>query len=216
MFKTMSEITSDVILELGLVQGSGVQQYTEPQIEKAVQTQFITLIQKRFWEHITFNTVHDLDGSSGTITSSLEDVPAIEDIDWIRYSPYEKHNTFEPLAGSPYLSNMMYRYERRRIDDASYKSKKFVIYPLTLNVPIMVRARRYKLSYLPDELIPFDAVALTHFVASHLLAIEGLNPSAEQRHAMLFDQRYKDLISNEGPTISRYRKDAYDTFTVAE
>ena len=215
-FKTIKQITSDVILELGLVQGSSVQSYTEPMIKSVIQKQFLTLVQKRFWKHLTFNTIHDLDGVTGVSTTSLSSIPNFDDIEWIRAYPFEQWNAFEPLNGEEYLTGMLYRYERIPYDNETATDKLVQFYPVEFTGPVMIRARRYKTEYVDSEIIPFDDIALTHLTVSHILAIEGLTPSAEQRHTLLFDQRYKDLISNEGSTISRYGKQSDSYFTVAE
>jgi len=86
-YKTLSQITDDVIKRIGLVSGAAVQTYTEPQIKLAVQDAFDFMFRKRFWDHLTDWYTYTLDGVNGYIVGNLTDIAAeFNDIERIHNS----------------------------------------------------------------------------------------------------------------------------------
>jgi len=216
MFATLQEIIDEVIIELGLVNGSSVQQYTEPQIIANINTSFISLIEKRFWPHIMKATIHNLDGVSGTITDVNINIKKAADIEWIRYAPYESWCTVHNLHGREFVLGSPYSYDVRAWDDTTFATKLITVYPLDLNLPIKIRARRMPDPFVTGtEIVPFDKIAMAHFVTANLLSVDGMNPNSEQRQNVLFDQRYTDLIGHESQDVQYYGRQYSETFTVA-
>jgi hypothetical protein len=70
-FKTVNQLTQSVISLVGLVTGTGVQTYTEPQVRAAIQAQFDMLFIKRYWEWLTDFHTFTLDGTTGRVTSDI-------------------------------------------------------------------------------------------------------------------------------------------------
>lgn len=217
MFVTLGEIVELVLDDLGLVAGSGVQQYTEPQIISNTWISFQTLFKKRFWPHLTKTTQHNLDGVAGVVTDGNINIAEIADIEWVRYAPYETTDVFHYLDGREYVSGSWYAWDGLNFDHPQYATKLIRIYPETLTGPIKIRARRMPAKFVELEtIVPFDSVAIAHFVAANLLAIDGTNPGAQQRLDVLFDQRYKDLITDSSNQVQYYGRPRVSTFTVAE
>lgn len=218
MYATVAELTAAVLSELGLVPGSSVQTYTEPQILHNINTCFETLFSKRFWPHLTKTTLHELDGTTGVITdSSLVAVKDFKDIEWIRFYPYTKAETLVRLNGREFETGQFYSYDQLPFDHTQAATKVFNTYPLDFALPIKVRARRTPDPFpFTDGIVPFDKITMQHFVASNILASDGMNPNAQQRQTSLFEQRYNDMISGEDTDVNYYSRRMSNTFTVAE
>lgn len=215
-FATVRELSDEVLKELNLVSGAGVQFYTEPQIVSTINNCFTFLFDKRFWHHLTVTTQHQLDGVAGVITDTLLKVDKPNDIQWVRTAPYRECDQLNYFANNEFQDHMDNSYTTFEWDHPQYKTKMITVYPLTLAGPIRISARRKPDRFSADnDIVPFDDLAMLHFVVSSMLAADGMNPTSEARHAALFDQRYQDLISQDGDRILRYGSRRYDTFTVA-
>ncbi len=215
MFKTVSEIVDQVLVELGLVTGSAVQVYTEPQIKVGIETAFDALFKKRFWKHLTKTTFHDLDVIVGVVTDSNIRILDVQDIEWIKYEPFHDGCDFRYLRGTPYFNRVDFCYDTLTWDDANYKTKLLQFYPKDLGLKVAIRARRRPSSFLDDDIVPMDYIVLKHLVASNLYASDGTNPSAEQRQTALFDARYTDLVANDANDVLTFSRQRPNTFTVA-
>lgn len=217
MFPTLQELILDVETELGLVSGSSVQTYSEPQIVANINKAFVALAEKRFWPHLTKTTQHVLDGSVGYVTDTNIGIQKVEDIEWIRYDPYYNTCNFQNLKGEEWPDDGGYYFDALEWDHADRDTKLIKFFPPSLNLNIKIRARRMPEPFaLMDTIIPFDKIALSHFTTANVLATDGMNPNAERRQLILFDQRYKDIIGNEAQAVHYYGRSNNNTFTVAE
>jgi hypothetical protein len=218
MFATRRELINSVLANIGLVSGVGVQLFTEPQIEDRINDAYTTLSEKYFWRHLMANTVHELDGETGTITDSVTSIRTIDDIEWVREYPYTKTDTLPFMHGEPWDNQYLRAYDTLSWDNAQYNDKLIVVYPLEATNKIMIRARRYTGPFnLDTSIIPLDEIMLKHFITYQLLNAEGINPAAEQAQFALFEQRYIDLIARNASKsfdVAQYRNS--DTFTVAD
>jgi len=215
-FKTRKQLHDSVMNELALVTGASVQTYNEPIMYEYIQRGFDHLFEKRFWHHLTSTTFHNLDGVVGVITDELTNVHSAEDVKWIRQYPYEPHNELLFFADGLFNTAQI-GYSALPYGHAQYDTKRFQFYPVESELQLAIRARRKPDDFImDDDVVPFDGLAIIHFVAASILAIDGMNPTAMQRHNALFDDRYSVLIANEGDkkfTSTRGRFDG--EFTVA-
>ena len=220
-FLTKSNLILDVQTELGLVAGTGVQIYTEPQIEAKILKSFNTLADMIFWPHLTKNTYHSLDGVNGLVTDDeISGVQDVTDIEWIKVSPYEECNKLIYLNGDPYETvEPQIAYETLHWEDEFFNTKHIKIYPLDTSETIMIRARRKPASFPTNtSVVPLDGTMLTHYIAWQMLSIDGINPDAANVQYGLFTDRYSVLMENQSAVVKRYNrtKQYSDTFTVAE
>lgn len=217
MFDTRINIINKVLIEHGLASGTGVQLYTQPQIESKLTTAFHTLVAKRFWPWLTKTTFHALDGVTGIVTDSNIDIASVEDIAWVRRYPYGTPDTLQYLAGAPYVDGMADSFDALPWDDVNYSTKLLQFYPPTLSDAIAIKAKHYPKTFNADsDIIPFDAVCLVHYLTFLLLSTDGINPTATTVQFNLFDQRYKDIVESEANHVSVYgTANLTNTFTVA-
>ena len=216
MFKSVAQLIDDVLTELGLVTGSAVQTYTEPQIRKGIETAYEVMFLKRFWKHLTATTIHQLDGIVGVVTDANINIASIQDIEWIKYEPFYDTCIIKALNGEPYYGRYDYCYDTMAWTDAQAAAKLIQFYPQDLALKVAIRARHRSTFTKDDDIVPLDFVMMKHFVASNMLATDGTNPSAEQRQNILFQQRYSDLVANDANDILYLSRSRPNTFTVAE
>ena len=215
MFKTVAELVDQVLTELGLVNGSAVQLYTEPQILNGIETAFDNLFMKRFWPHLTKTTYHDLDGIVGVVTDADINILDVRHIEWIRYEPFYESSVIKYLRGEVYTNRSDFCYDTLTWDDTQYSKKLLQFYPKDLALKVAIRARRRPTSFASSDVVPMDYILMKHLIASNILAGDGTNPSGEQRQTVLFDARYTDLVSNDANDIMTFSRQRPNSFTVA-
>lgn len=214
IFDTVENIVQNVLVELGLVNGTGTQTYTEPQITLAIRTAFNTLYTMRFWPHLMKTTSHTLDGAAGVITDTLVSVKSFEDIEWVRFDPYTQREQLPRLNGREYEQSWRECFDRIPYGETHWDTKVFQVFPLTFAMPIKVRARRHPGTLLTG-IVPFDEIAIRHLTAATILAADGMNPGNQQRQQALFESRFETLVTSEQPDIDDANPTYSDYFTVA-
>ena len=215
-FKTRAQLIASIYSELALVAGSGVQTYTEPQVEESIQNSFDHLFSKRFWNHLTTTTFHTLDGAAGVTTDAIIGIENVADIKWIREAPFETRNDI------PYIEDGIFNtdwlcYTTIGYTEAQYETKRLKFNPTTSTASIAIRARRKPVNFESETIVPMDYLMIKHLTTANLLSTDGMNPSAEAKQMALFEDRYATFVSNEGdkPFIAESPRFAR-TFTVAE
>lgn len=215
MFATVEKLTANIIEELGLATGAGVQLYTEPQVVSGIEDAFLHLIKKRFWSHLTFISTHNVD-EAGYPTTDLTSVEAVTDIAWVKVAPYTEEDTLVFYDLHPHVAGKSVGYEQIPWGEALQKERLIRIVPAGMVSEIKVRARRTPTFPRNEDIVPFDKITLKHFVTANILANDGMNPGAQQRHDALFIQRYQDLISAESRGVLQFTERSSNSFTVAE
>lgn len=198
MFKTLSDLTQDVIKNVGLVTGTGVQTYTEPLVKQSIQRQFDLLFRKRFWEWMSDWTTVTPDGTTGLITGDLSSViKFIADIKIIIISgenrrvvpPVDREHLF--VSGSAPLY-----YTPLKFTHTDYVTKLLKFWPITATSPVDIYARTKPIDFIDTDTVPFPADVIAHAAAWDLLDSDGINPTAAQKEQALFDISYRDLIDS--------------------
>lgn len=214
-FITKQQMLNSVLNELALVNGTSIQVYTEPIVYDYIQRSFDHLFSKRFWPHLTSNSLHELDGTIGIVLDSLSDIDTVSDIEWIRIEPYTEDYDVN-LVREPLFNSEILCYSEIPFGQPYQEDKKIIINPNNTTGNIAIRARRKPALFEDESIIPFDSVALVHLVSASMLAIDGMNPSAQERQQSFFEDRYETLVSNEARgIISSVRRIETNTFTVA-
>lgn len=213
-FKTRTQMLNSILNELALVTGTSVQVYTEPIINDYIQRGFDHLYTKRFWNHLTSTTYHTLDGTAGVITDTISGIEKAIDIKWIREEPYTPDCEIYYFSDGLFDTDKM-GYTDLAFTDAQYENKRLQFFPATSTANIAIRARRKPDDFQEDDIIPFDSLTLVHFVTASLLAIDGMNPSAQTRQDDLFADRYETLVMQESNNKITSHRDFYTgEFTV--
>jgi hypothetical protein len=197
-FKTMGDITQSVLNLVGLVSGSGVQLYTEPQVRTAIQLQFDSLYIKRFWEWMTDWHTVTLSGTGGLVTGSMATfLGEYQDIDSIYVSATERRVV--PPRDREHMrvsgSNPLY-YTPLMWDGSDVTAKVIKFWPPEAVGSVDIRCRTKPGSFVPASVVPFPSVVMEPAAAWHLLDNDGINPTAAQKAQLLYETAYRDVIAN--------------------
>ena len=221
-FYTPDKLVEQVLNELALVSGPSVQTYTEGMILTHIQNAFDTFFKKRYWAHLCTTSFFVLDGTTGVTTTSVESVVEdIDDVQWIRQSPYREKVDDIPYIKEGVFDTNEYWYTALPYNHPQYTAKKFLFNPPVEALSIAIRSRikppDFVLGAEAPAPVPLDRVLMQHFVTASALASDGFNPAAQDRHQALADDRYTTLLENEGSQSGYYHINRYRNgeFTVA-
>src|SRR6478752_3514434 len=90
-YKTANQLLADVYKVVGLVSGTSVNTYAEPNARAAIQQIFDFCFRKRYWDHLT--DWHDvtINGTTGLATTDLNTfLKGHEDIEEIWYADFSR------------------------------------------------------------------------------------------------------------------------------
>lgn len=199
-FKTLSTLTDDVMKNVGLVAGTGVQIYSEPKIEACLQRMFDMLFRKRFWEWLSPTETFTLDGTTGRVTVDVSaKIKFIADIDSI-YITDSDRRVLPPvsrehlrISGSYpiYYTPLIYGL------DTDYETKALKFWPISATGTVDIKYRVKPDDFTDqDHIIPFPSDVIMHAATWDLLDSDGINPTAAQKAQALFDITYGDLLTS--------------------
>lgn len=202
----VSTVITDAQQELGEVDGSGVQLYSEDHILQRLRRTFDLIFKKRFWdEYFKWYTV-TLAGSGGLISdNSLQYVKDFDDIKVIFRDGERQPLPRLPRTLNPYTltgTTPLYYESLSAVSDLANITKRIKVWPLAATGTLIVGAREYPNVVGPGEpIVPattlyLDRTLLVHGTVWQCLASEGLNSEDTQKHKELFDLRYRELIKN--------------------
>ncbi len=215
MYKTLTQITQGVINKIGLVSGTAVQSYTEPQIKSAVQDAFYMIFRKRFWEHLSDWYTFNLDGVSGYLTADLKNiVKSFDDIRDIYAGNNNNGSRIVKAVGNELLTNtqsatpLFYRPVQFSSDD--FESRVIKIYPVTATGPVTFFARTCPDEFSDQSKIPFQSDMMEWAAAWMMLEVDGMNPGNAAKCQSMFQVTYNDIVSSMNDDVighgaGRYR-----------
>lgn len=200
-YKTFGTLRQDVIKRLGLVPGTSVQTYAEPQVEAAIQDMFDFLWDKHQWPHLWKWHTFTLNGTTGLTTEDWTGIRRYEDIAVVRKDrgrgiPIATNTEHQYVTGS----DALYR-EILTWDDASAETKFFKFYPITATGTIEVFAGHKPEDFVDtDDIVPFDPNLMILGSVWYALNADGLNEAAAGSAQALFDARFTDYMVRINPT----------------
>lgn len=203
-YKKASELLISIQKDIGLVSGTAVQTYSEPQIYRGLQLMFDMMFRKRFWDHLTDWYELTLDGVNGLFSTDINNTCAgFEDIEqiWTRdfsrqiVKPFD--TSYKQVTGASALYYTPIVYDA---DDASNKFAKKVIqfWPVTATDVVAVRMRKKPADFVPDDVVPFPSDIISIGTAWRVLSMDGINPAAAQSAEKMYEILYSDYIANLG------------------
>lgn len=197
-FKTLNQITDDVVKRIGLVSGAAVQQYTEPQIKTGIQDAFDFLFRKRFWDHLTDWHTYALDGTSGVIVGNLSSVCAeFTDIQRIENSDQSvivrgENTDYRHVQNTQaqYWTPIPYTAGNNQ----PWQTKVIKFWPITATGDVSMRIRTHPGVFSDADFVPFPQDIIGWAAAWMVLETDGLNPGNAGKAQALFDISYQDYM----------------------
>lgn len=199
MFSNLQDLRKKVMDTVGLVSGTGVQTYSEPLIDSAINAVFDMVYRKRSWEWLTDWYTYQLSGADGLVTVDVsDDFNSFEDI--IEVWDANAERRIVPPAGREHLvvtGSTAQFYTPIPWGKANAATRILRFYPLTATGAVTVRAKSRPPTFLADsDIIPFPADVIAHAAAWYVLDSDGINPTAASKAQTMFDIGYQDLVSN--------------------
>lgn len=219
-FPTLSEVVEDVITEIGLVGGTAVQTYTEPQIILAANRMFNFLCEKAHWDWLCEWGTYTLNGTTGVVNTSFDaTIQGYDDLLVIRRA--SSHRKIPLSVNGDHLrvttgAEPVYHIPIRWNHDDAAKLIRF--YPLTATGDVEIRAMHRPAEFSGnDDIVPFNRNVIVLGTAWYTLAGDGINPGNADKLQGMFDIAYQDFITKINTVdlgVGRNWRD-HDSFTVS-
>lgn len=200
-YKKAKQLLNDVLKDVGLVAGTGVQTYTEPLVYASIQTMFDMMFRKRFWDHLTDWHQFTVDGVSGLFTTDIDTVcKDFTDIGSV-YTENFARKVVKPVDVEHFVvtgSDALY-YTPIKFDSSStstFVKKVIKIWPITAVNTLNIRIRTKPDDFVPDDIVPFPSDIISMAAAWNLLDSDGINPTAAQKAQQLYEVLYRDYIAS--------------------
>lgn len=208
-YKTAQLLMLDVQKDVGLVNGTAVQIYTEPLIYQAIQTIFDLMYRKRFWEHLTDWYTYTINGTSGLLTSDINDVcKGFEDIEQIWLSDFSRQivkpfdTGYKIINGASAMYYTYIKYNAAATDNFIKKVIQF--WPVTATDTVAMSIRTKPADFVPQDIVPFPSDVISMGAAWKLLESDGINPSAAATAQQLYEILYSDYLMSLSEDVIGY------------
>lgn len=209
-FKTLSQITQEVIQSLSMYPGTATQIYAEDRIANMITRLFSILFEQRFWSDSTFWYEYNLSGINGVVNEDVsKNIAQFNDIECIKTE--NNRNSLRKLHSSV-IPQTIKGNNPEYMTNTAIANKIFAVVPYTATGKVFVRARTRPMEFLPDTIIPFDSTALVYGVCYEYSVDDDNNRAATQKFKELFDKRINQLNNQENSGIYDYNdEDCYMT-----
>lgn len=196
----VSDIVSDVILELSQVPGVSTQVYATPRIEQLLQDAAIMMMDEMWWPDMCHFYTAQADGVTGVLTTDLvspllnHKITRFQDIEAVYPATTNKRlkvfpPRYNPLTVSGSFSNFI-------IPDATQPLRPFAVLPITASDVLSIRARSYpQIPMSSTDTIYLDRLMMTYFTAYMYEEDDGTNPGAISKFKALFEKRLEQVKS---------------------
>lgn len=200
-YRTFTQITQDVIKRIGLVAGTGVQIYTEPQVEQGINDAFDFLFRKRYWEHLSDWFTYTVDATTGMFTADIDDVVKSHDDAKFFYETDTRRKIVQPVGSEAQLVNntsaIYYKPVRYSTTNDNYLKKLWQFLPVGSTTSVTFFARSHPGVFdAADTVVPFPQDIIGWAATWLVLETDGLNPGAANKAQAMFDISYRDMISS--------------------
>lgn len=199
-YKTLSELTQDVIKSLSMYAGTAVQVYAEDRIAAMIIRIFNRLFEDRFWDEHTFWYKYTLTGEDGVVGSNVDDdIAKFTDIQYIstddnpRYALKQLHGSTNPYKVEGTIPTYFI--------PTQIEHKIFAVVPFGSTGDVYVRARHRPSKIIAKTVVPFDPDILVYGACYEYCADDGNSNQETQKFLTLYQQRLQQLINldNQNP-----------------
>ena len=194
-FYTFKELRNAVIVEAGLVDGSSVQTYVEPQVNGAIQTAFNFLMGKRRWDHLSQWYTWTLNGATGLVVEDVT-IKEYEDIFEVKLSNTNRKIMEPTETAHLYATGSSPIYRTRLVWNDPNIDKLIKFWPVTATGSVDVRAAQLPEPFIgDDDIVPFKKLIIKLGALWYLLAGDGINPGNAQKVQTMFTSAYDDYVT---------------------
>lgn len=198
--KTLEDLIVEV--QQGLYQAAGIstQVYSESTIVSLIKDAFLTFASdpEKRWKRFETYVTYTLDGTTGRTTVPINDT--FDDVSNI-------------LSIFPGSSDSAIGFMDGSINPAAYSGSSPLSYcydtvdllkiiPATATGNITVIGRVIPSVFVNATIVPFDYLAIKHFVCWRYMTDDGNNPAAAENFRVLYESRYQHLSKMQMKPIS--------------
>jgi len=208
-YKSAQLLMLDVQKDVGLVNGTAVQTYTEPLIYQAIQVIFDMMFRKRFWDHLTDWHTVTVNGTTGLLTTDIDAFcKGFEDIECIYLSDFSRQlvkpydMSYKIINGSAAMYYTPIVYDAAAPD--LFTKKVIQFWPLAATSVVALRCRTKPIDFVPQDIVPFPSDIIAMGAAWKLLESDGINPAAAQLSQQMYEILYSDYISSLSEDVVGY------------
>ena len=206
-YDTLQNLTQQTIRKLSLYSGVDVQIYAEDRIADMIVDAYNELIEERFWTDCMQWNEFNLSGSLGIVNENVSTyIKDFNDIECI-FSEYNKrqqlrkaHNTTIPQTIDGTVPQLYTK--------STNPNKIFAVIPYNATGKIYVRSRSKITTFYPQDIVPFDKLALIYKVCWQYTVDDGSNPAEQQKFLKLFEDRMKELRANDTSGVYDWNDDS--------
>lgn len=201
VYKTLSQITNNVITRLGLHKSPTGLVLTTNKIHLAVHDTFALIYRKRYWKELSTWVTGTLDGTYGVVTADLSNtILSYKDIAVVYYEDDE--NPLPELDKFTSYNLIGTGTRAKCILPSSSAGKFFQVLPATSTGNVYFYVRTYPDEakntpwtgeFLADTIIPFDSITV-ELGTAYLIATDD---SIKENFRSLFNSRLKQLEDEE-------------------
>jgi hypothetical protein len=198
-WKTLRELTADVINNLSQAGGVGSQRYAEPRIELLLNQCFEMLLDRQWWPQLMEWFLNcPLDGTTGVVTTDISAITRFEDIRAVLPAGSDRQLARLPLEINP---GDIPAGQLTFIDSSSIADKAFRVFSATTTGNLTIHARLKPATFTANDEVKFDSLALVYGAAWAYAEDDGTNPGAAQKFQLLFENRVSiiEAMLNDKP-----------------
>lgn len=194
---TVADAIVQVARNLSLVDGVGMQPYSEDQITGYLVGAHQFIVDEQEWPDLTIEHVRTLDGTTGKITQLITEIT-----DWKRILRLYHESSNHPLPyrssyNNPLVNTFPYGYRGLSIPEDTQTGGKYLVavYPLTLSGQVLFQSQLdFDLSD-PTVVIPIDWWLHVYHASWQYAADDGTNEVQIDKYMNLFNSRMKQVKS---------------------
>lgn len=190
--KTLSALITDCQDEIYQVSGIGTQVYTQDLIRKRIIDAFFLIATDptRKWKRFRKLMSYTLDGTTGHTTVAVSSTfTSFDDI----LAVYPDGSDL-PLASAGMTRNSLLLTGTRPVQYTVGDTDTIKVYPVAAEGDIVVLGRSIlQTTFNLNDTVPFDYLAIKHFVCWQYITDDGSNPGQAEKHRILYEGRIKQL-----------------------
>ena len=229
---TKRDIMLKCLRQLSMVYGTSVNTYAEDKLYSMIDDALESLFKERFWqrhirkEKVQLSSGYPIANDLNYIIREFEDVQTVMNDDSY---PSELSKANYSVIADTYTGTtplyFQYAHDQpeklvRCIPPADGVSVWLVfrtlckssVYAKWKNGQTIIPATDLPFDYLPDEELPFDALALQYKACHNYMVIKGDNPEATETFRQLYLDRLQKLIKEETNDTMSYGDGAIQTY----
>lgn len=189
--KTLEDLITDIQKGLYQAAGVGVQIYSQDILISKITDAFIVFASdpEVRWERFAQSNTYTLNGTTGrTVVPVATLFPYYDFIERVYVADSENQ-----LVKAPTTGNYLHTTGNKPLQIIQDATDVMRVIPITATGDITIIGHTYPTSFALADVVPFDYLALKHYVIWKYMTEDGSNPGAAELSRQEFENRYSQL-----------------------